>query len=426
MPRDTMTRLSSRRLAVQAAALALLGLSVWSAGRYLWAWYHFRTAEEALAARKFSQALAHLASCLKIWPNSAEAHLLAARAARRAGRREDAEQYRTALRRLGGSSDALTLEYALLRAEEGDVAGTESYLRGLLERGHPETVPILEALTQGYVQTYRLFEALDGAGQLLKLEPDHVQGLLWHGWALEQLDRHREALEDYRRAVALDPTEEYARLSLGEVLLFMSQPDLALEQFVYLQARLPDNPAVLLGLAQCRRSLGQVGEARQLLDGLVAAYPKEPGVLLERGRLALDEDQPALAERWLRQAVALSPADRQANYTLYLCLQRLGRAGEARTYLARFEEAEAASKRLSELSRELKHKPRAAAERFEIGRLYLRLGRDEEGERWLQSALRDDPAHVETHLALAELYERKGNAALAQRHRQLAARGSSR
>src|SRR5262249_19214132 len=72
--------------------LVLLAGSVF-AGIHVWAWYHFHAGQAALAQYKNESARAHLKQTLRIWPRSAAAHLLAARAERRAGQWAQAEQH---------------------------------------------------------------------------------------------------------------------------------------------------------------------------------------------------------------------------------------------------------------------------------------------------------------------------------------------
>jgi Flp pilus assembly protein TadD len=43
-----------------------------------------------------------------------------------------------------------------------------------------------------------------------------------------------------------------------------------------------------------------------------------------------------------------------------------------------------------------------------MGELFLRNGREQDGLRWLRSALREQPDHGPTRQALAAYYERKG------------------
>src|SRR4029077_6714339 len=121
------------------------------------------------------------------------------------------------------------LEAALLRAQRGDLAGDERYLVACLEQDHEDSPAILEALTKGYAQTYRLPEALHCAQQWLKRQPDNTQALFWRGLIWEQLYSRREAAEYFRRVVELDPQEDQARLHLAEKLLDSGQPTEASE-----------------------------------------------------------------------------------------------------------------------------------------------------------------------------------------------------
>src|SRR5437879_1668798 len=65
--------------------LPLLILGAHKGDLHLQAWFHYRAAGDALERRDFAQAQTHLAASLKVWPNHAASHFLAARAARRAG-----------------------------------------------------------------------------------------------------------------------------------------------------------------------------------------------------------------------------------------------------------------------------------------------------------------------------------------------------
>src|SRR5262249_16689153 len=99
--------------------LAIIGTGVGIAGWYLWAWHHYRLAEQAVERRAFHEARTHLQACLQAWPNSAEVQLLAARTARRAGAYDEAEQHLKECQRLGWLSEDLHLERDLIRAQRG-------------------------------------------------------------------------------------------------------------------------------------------------------------------------------------------------------------------------------------------------------------------------------------------------------------------
>jgi tetratricopeptide (TPR) repeat protein len=406
------------------AVLALLAAGGWF-GRLAWrhgqATSHWHAAQQALAQRDWAGARQHLAFCLTVWPNSGETHFVAARAARRAGDYAQAREHLRACERLRWDAEAITLEKDLASAQRGDLTEVEARLLERALNGDPDTPLILEALTQGYVRTYQLPGVLYCSEQLLALVPDHVQAHIWHGWVLEQVTRYDDACDEYRQAIALAPDDVWARLSLGELLLFLrSRPDQAAEQFDYLIARQPHNPAYLLGLARCRAAMGRTAEARRLLDEVLNAYPDEPLALSERGRLALKEGDRDRAERLLRRALERSPGDLQAAGALALCLEALGRPAEAAKYRALGRQIEADQKRLEELAKQSTKTRLAPALRAEAGRLCLRLGQEQQGLQWLYGALQEDARQPAAHRALADFYDRKGDFERAAHHRQLA------
>ena len=54
----------------------------------------------------------------------------------------------------------------------------------------------------------------------------------------------------------------------------------------------------------------------------------------------------------------------------------------------------------------------------QAGEIFLAIGNDREGVRWLESALREDPHHQATHRVLRDYYARVGRADLAFVHQR--------
>jgi Tfp pilus assembly protein PilF len=329
-----------------------------------------------------------------------------------------------------------------MQVQRGDRT-LEGFLWSCVEQEDPESALILEILIQDYVNSYRLPQALGALNRFLQRRPEDVQALLGRGWVWEQLFDFGRAVADYRRAVEVDAENDVARLRLAETLLITGPAGAALDQFERLRQHRAGDPAVLLGLARCLRQLGQRSKARSLLDELLAHLPapaanlsptrqrgslagasgSDPtaaAILNERGRLALDEDEPAQAESWLRQAVALAPYDRQANYNLFQCLRLRGRTGEASQCRATLERIDADLMRIDKVLREVLKAPYDASLRAEAGIIFLRNGEPQKGLRWLTMALEQNPSYRPAHQALTEYYNRTGQFALAARHHRLA------
>ncbi len=393
------------------SALAVLGLAY--GARAAWLEYHFRAAERAEERRDFAAVRDRLKPYLDAYPSSGRAHFLAARAARRAGRLDEAEAHLAACRRLDYRPDDVTLERVLLAVGRGESAG-EDYLRECLERGHPDSLLILEVLIDAYLRDYRLLDALAALNRYLERLPDDVAALLGRAFVYEKINAFADAERDYRRALAADPDNESARRRFAELLLTRrGTPDEAAAEYERLHQRHPDEPAYVLGLARCRRQAGQTDEARRLLAGLLEADAHYPGTLTEMGRTAADEGRTAEAITWLKKAVAEAPADRVAYSALANCLRLAGEYDEERACRATLDRLDADLKRVDELTREALNRPRDPAVRCELGVLFLRNGEEAE-------ALECDANYRDAHRALADYFEGKGQPDRAAPHRRLA------
>jgi tetratricopeptide (TPR) repeat protein len=385
--------------------LCLLAIATFGAtflGRHLWAVHHWRAAQTALTQHNFVQAQAHLQCCLEV-RHDPETIFLVARTARRAGDYDEVVRRLSECERLQGRTPAVALEHLLLRAQYGDLTpDVEGQLWSLVQQNHWDGILILEAMTQGYIYTYRLRSGLACLERWLQQQPDSIQALLWRAQVCQSLQSYDEALNNYCRAVALDPAHDHARLQLAVFLAFSGRADQAVEHFERLRQRQPHNPQVLLGLARCRHAQGRTGEADQLLDELLRQNPQDIPALRERGKNALHAGREAEAEDWLQKCLALDRHDQEATYLLALCLERRGKNEEARMYWTRLERIDADLKRLEALNRAIGQAPDDADLRQEAAIICLRNGQEQEALRWWAGALQVNPQSQPTHQDLAE------------------------
>lgn len=396
-----------RRRVIVPGLILLMCVCVcgWPLSQQLKAAYHFRAAQLALQQRDYSAAEVHLRACLAVWHDDEATHLLAARCAR------CQEQYQGAQRHLARCrhAEGAKLEAALLRVQRGELDESETYLKRTIAPDHPDAAEVLEALALGYSKTDHLADLLECTDLWLQIRPEDPQALYWRGYAWERLRQSEKARDCYQRATAADPLHDKARLRLGNLFLQrFRRPVEALEQFENLRLRHGDDPEVLLGLARCYRLLDRIDDAQELIRGLLDHHPQLAEALAERGRLAVARGQVAEAESCFRQAAALAPDDREALYDLLQCLERRGQDEEARACADRLRQLEADLARLDELIAAIGRKPADADLRCQAGLLCLRYGRDQEGLRWLHSALQTAPHHPATQAALADYNQRHG------------------
>jgi tetratricopeptide (TPR) repeat protein len=397
------------RICLVGALLAIL-VSGYLIGRQVWAQIQYSRAEAELELSLRVQERTHLAEsrrllagALTVWTDDPRLYFLLARAARRAG---DLDEARLQLRRaeqLDWVAEAIDLERTLLAVQQGKFGSKElAGLAAFVRLDHPDKLVILEALVQGCRRTYQLPQALGFLEDWLAVQPDSALALGWQGETLLLLGREQEGLASYRKAVEIDPLDDQSRLKLAELLLGLHKSEEALPHLTELQGRPPDKPEVLFSLALCHSAKGETSEAAALLDRVLALQPNHGGALAERGKLALDDDRPLEAEKWLRRAVEAGPFEREILHTFHRCLVRNKHTAEAEKCEDRIKGIDEDRKRLNQLRSEVMTSPSNPSLRVEIGRILIRNGQDKIGLSWLHSALRLDPNHAPTRQALQD------------------------
>jgi len=304
---------------------------------------HLAAAKSAELHRDFVQAEAELAECLKIRKDDPEVHFLAARTARRSGDLPKAEKHLEECERLKGDSAAISLEQLLLRTQRGEIAvlGTKEVstlakdLAKLILDKHPETPLILEAEGQGYEAAYRYLEALACWNALLKHEPKNTYALVKKARILRDRDFSDSAVETYRKALELNPDLFEARLGLAEIFLEEKRIPEAKENLDTLHQNHPKHAAVVLGLAQCDFDQGEPKKAEKRLVALLAAQPRNAGAWFLRGKI--ENNDPAKAEKWFRKALEINPNDLVYDYSLWRCLNQMGKSEEARQVKTKYD-----------------------------------------------------------------------------------------
>jgi Tfp pilus assembly protein PilF len=381
-------------------------------------------AKEALKAQKLHEALDHLENCLAVWPWEGEAHLLAARTARRLGKYDLAKRHLDRCEELGWSPDAIELEQALMEAQHGDFASVENALRNVIikNKENPETALVLEVLAKKYLASFRYDDAQLCLHLWLERDPTNLTAMLWQSWVYGQASDFENSEIVLRRAAKLYPDDEETLLNLANTLRLRRRPKQALAYYRRLAERQGDAAGfdVLLGMAQCNLQLGQRGRARKLLRQALAKDPHNAKALFEYAQLAENDRE---MEKRLRAALKEEPFDPQANYHLYLCLLRdPKRQKEARYYLAKFKRIDAGLARINQLIKELRGSasPVQPAREFELGVLYLDLGQKTGAFYWLNRALEHDPGNRQIQEALARYYAQVGDMKKANAYRLLA------
>jgi Tfp pilus assembly protein PilF len=389
--------------------------------RYARAEYILRAAETARARREFVEARRLAMRSLETKVFVADGYFLVARIARQEGRYEECERELDNCQRLEGPTERVTLERSLLQAQQGAITERmERQLTRYVDQGDPQSEQILEALARGCMRSFLWGAAENYLNDWIDRDPQVAQAYVWRAMARERGADFAGSKADCRRAAELAPDDPAIQTALAEALLHGGEPEEAAQRLAQLHERQPNNPAIAIALAQSLANLvrDRWAEAVILLDDLVQRYPRDNAVLLERGKLALQMDQPGMAEDWLRRAASLAPLDYQMQYTLFRCLKQLGKHEEARRLEERLRELDKAAARFNQLIEELRQHPYHLTIRCEIAQAFLDQGQDEEGVAWLKSVLKIDPRHRLANQKLYEYYEKTGQPMLALPYRE--------
>ncbi len=352
-----------KRLALVAALVCLLALAAvgYQFARRASARRHAEEAEQALERRDFAAASSQFQMYLEICPDDLLVRLQAARTARRQGAFPDVVRHLRLYEERHGRSDESALEMQLARLQDGDLKDADALLSSCLAHPEaPDTPFILEAIIEGTLKvlapehTFELTRPANAVRKVLKettrthqavelwlrLRPgkaDQVQGLVWSGRASEAANDHDQAVADLQRALEIDPEHFQARLSLA-FFIAQQNPKESADHLERLHRRDPGNQPLCYYLASTLRDLGEVEEARRLLEEMLASDPNQPSALAELGELDLDTDRIESAERLLRRALELRPDEPKFNLSLSRALNRVGKTSEARYYEERSEQ----------------------------------------------------------------------------------------
>jgi tetratricopeptide (TPR) repeat protein len=399
---------------------------LWLVWPHALGWYHGRAAQKAFDRQDFAAAYDHLAACLRVSPESASIHLSAARAARKLGFLDDAEEHLRACQRLEPEmSPETTLELTLLQITRSPMTSAqEKYLQDCLRHGCPDPLDLLEALTDQYMRRSRYVEAAPLLDAWLERRPDDVEALVRRGWVSDHLFDFAATRACYEKALAREPQRDAIRLRLAEILLLNNRAGEARMHLEMLR-RTPSAPGVIVAYARCLDQLGEIDEAGRLLDELLTRYPENAQALSERGKVALDKREPSRAEIYLRKALELAPKDRQIVYYMSQSLEQQHKPAEARKYSEMLKQLDEDIKTVSSLLQDLMRTPHDANLRYRIGAIFLKNGQEDEAMHWFATALEENPVHRATHQTMADYYERAGNLERARKHRQIVATRAS-
>lgn len=353
---------------------------------------HYRRAQEALNANQPDLAAREFREILRLEPSSAEAHAnLGLIAFARGDYVEASGEFRTALKykptlrkakaflgmceaRLGHRREATALlEKSFRELQDSKLklqAGTDllnlyyedkqldqalDVLR-VLEKASPNDADVLYNL-------YRIHSDL-AARALARMVESAPESARLHQVLAQMLlsqDDFPRAIEQYRRAAALEPRLPEVHFELGRAILANSREEEARAQAQKeFEAELAGNP----NHAESEYYLGEIDWLRSDSDTALKHYSRalelQPSLVyahIASGKVLTSIGQPEKALVHLQEAIRLDPLNEIAHYRLALAFRKLGRKEDEARERAQFEKLRESQAPIRSLYEQIRQKP---------------------------------------------------------------------
>jgi len=385
--------------------------------------YQLHRAQTAYEQREWNLARQWLQSAAEQDPTRAETQFLLARVCRKLARPSHVTVHLDRARELGFPEMKLQREWWLMMAQAGQLLQVEHRLAGLLSEADQDGPEICEAFVNGYCLNLRFREALMliaawEADWPESAEPHYQRGNLWFSRSV-----WRDAEQAFRQTLVIEDRFD-ARHKLAQCLLQQHRTDQAESEFRVCLSSRPQHIPSLIGLGNCLTGSMRLDEARGLFKQVVALDADHFEARRVLGQLALSDNQPRDALRWLQPLADKWPEDWSIAYLTAQAFRDTGEQDEASRRFEMMRRAEASLDRLEELVEQIEQTPLDVEKRYQIGDMVLRFRSRKEGVAWLKSALLIDPTHQPARHALAQYYAAIGDEQLAKHYRTNSASGS--
>src|SRR6185437_8113151 len=184
----------------------------------------------------------------------------------------------------------------------------------------------------------RIAEAFWGKGEFetarhhylmgLRQDPGNTETLLDLGDLLSEMGRHDDAGEKYRQAIELAPEEPGPYFSHGNWLLRNGRDSEAAECFVRVLQLDPTFPGAHLRLGEVHARRRELSVARKQLRAEVLLRPQDPALLMDLANLLGDTGQNRASVACLKRLVQIDPKSPSAWQNLAVAQFLIGRYNE--------------------------------------------------------------------------------------------------
>lgn len=163
----------------------------------------------------------------------------------------------------------------------------------------------------------------------IELDPRNMDAWRARGLYFLTQKQNEKALDDFQRLLEMDPDDLSAHQAVAQTLKEMKQFDKALEHLNEVIEAKPNSPIPYALKAQILEENGKISEAIESLNQAVKIAPRDIGTLIARSRLLTAEGQFDLAESDVDRVLQLNPQMPQAVLLRSLIAAAQGKFDEA-------------------------------------------------------------------------------------------------
>lgn len=322
--------------------------------------------------------------------------------------------------------------------QSGDILGAILAYQEVLAR-EPDRIDARSNLGAAYVHLGRYGDAIEQYGKALGVDPYNTKVRFNLALALYKAANVAEAAEELKRVVDREAGNGRARLLLADCYLQMGQDGPVVSLLSGRDAEFGDDRlfAYLLGNALIRRDEAQRGQA--YIDRLFkGGDTAEARLLMGVAQLRRQDFKAALLE--FQRAVALNPSLSTVHSFHGRALMSTGRRQEAaeafRKELERnpndfdsnlylgfvMKDDNRLDESLDHLKRAGRLRPKDVRVLYGLGALHLAAGRIDEAEQELEALVEEVPEYSQGHVLLATVYYRQKKKELGDREQAIAER----
>src|SRR5579862_4505634 len=315
----------------------------------------------------------------------------------------------------------------LLIAQHGQVAQGEQQLRTAVQM-NPSDPSAYTALGMIQGKTGRPAEAVESFRKALSLEPNSADAHLNLGIALvDQYDR-TNGFKEFSEAARLDPRSPSVHYNLGRFYFETAKYEDARKELEEALRLEPNHAAALYFLALAAKQDNDLDRSTQLFEKVIALQPGNPDAQFLLGQNLEHQGKTAEAVVHWKLALQADPNYSQALYNLARALRK-SNDPEAQQYQARYDTLQR-NQQISDRVQQLgnfaleasnaQNWPQAFAQMQEalelcgecpeaahlhknLGMMYVRTGKFEQGQKELQTALQLNPDDNDAKQGLAAI-----------------------